>query len=379
MPGPGPALAPPGRAGGWRAARSGRTLRGFVESSPADLLSIAWPLRCETISHQMTSNHGLPLVAPKVVPVLEPGFRPAVLAVRAFDALARESGSPVAVRMALEQADGSVFHFETRLLPSSHTHSAGNCRPPRAIRQVPSLVTRRLADATSTRRPTIAARLAAHYRETLPEVRLAPRRPADVRSSTRDRPHARPAAGTRGDQAARPSLDGCRIGFDLGGSDRKVAAVIDGPCRLQRRDGLGSVPQAGSAISLRRDHGFAHKAAAHLPRVDAIGGSAAGVYVNNRVKVGRCFAVFRKMCSTPACMNCFLTSQSLAQRAVGSRQRWRGHGARRLDVARTELDSWHCLWHQHGRRLRHARWQHHLVAQRTGVRARGLQSGRPDR
>jgi hypothetical protein len=31
------------------------------------------------------------------------------------------------------------------------------------------------------------------------------------------------------------------------------------------------------------------KAAAHLPRVDAIGGSAAGVYVNNRVKVASLF------------------------------------------------------------------------------------------
>ena len=31
------------------------------------------------------------------------------------------------------------------------------------------------------------------------------------------------------------------------------------------------------------------KAAAHLPRVDAIGGSAAGVYVNNRVKAGSLF------------------------------------------------------------------------------------------
>jgi predicted NBD/HSP70 family sugar kinase len=31
------------------------------------------------------------------------------------------------------------------------------------------------------------------------------------------------------------------------------------------------------------------RAAAHLPRIDAIGGSAAGVYVNNRVKVGSLF------------------------------------------------------------------------------------------
>ena len=65
-------------------------------------------------------------MAPKVVPALEPGFRPALLTIRAFDAFTRESGGPVTVPMALEQTDGSVFHFETRLLPASHPHAAAN-------------------------------------------------------------------------------------------------------------------------------------------------------------------------------------------------------------------------------------------------------------
>ncbi len=32
-----------------------------------------------------------------------------------------------------------------------------------------------------------------------------------------------------------------------------------------------------------------HRAAAHLPKVDAIGGSSAGIWVNNRVKVASLF------------------------------------------------------------------------------------------
>jgi len=46
---------------------------------------------------------------------LEPGFRPAALANCAF---AAEATLPV--RIALEQADGSVFHFSKRLLPPHH-------------------------------------------------------------------------------------------------------------------------------------------------------------------------------------------------------------------------------------------------------------------
>ncbi len=42
-------------------------------------------------------------------------------------------------------------------------------------------------------------------------------------------------------QAVGRHLGGCRIGFDAGGSDRKVSAVIDGEPRLLRGGGL--VPQ----------------------------------------------------------------------------------------------------------------------------------------
>ncbi|HEV2447302.1 MAG TPA: hypothetical protein VGS58_15320, partial [Candidatus Sulfopaludibacter sp.] len=81
-------------------------------------------------------------------------------------------------------------------------------------------------------------------------------------------------------------LDGYRIGFDLGASDRKCAAVAEGRVVFSEEvpwnPGKHSDPQYhfdGIDDSLKR-------AAAHLPRVDAIGGSAAGVYVDNEVRVG---------------------------------------------------------------------------------------------
>src|SRR5882724_5490907 len=62
----------------------------------------------------MNDNAGLPLIAPRITPPLDPAFRPAVLANRAFRAQAR-SENPVFVRFGLEQADGNVSHFRTEI------------------------------------------------------------------------------------------------------------------------------------------------------------------------------------------------------------------------------------------------------------------------
>ena len=71
-------------------------------------------------------NNGLALVLPRVAPVLDPGFRPAVLAHRSFVHQARATGQPVPVRLALEQTDGSVFQFSTEIFPDVHSQSRGN-------------------------------------------------------------------------------------------------------------------------------------------------------------------------------------------------------------------------------------------------------------
>ena len=77
-------------------------------------------------------------------------------------------------------------------------------------------------------------------------------------------------------------LEGCRIGFDAGGSDRKVSAVIDGETVYSEEvvwfPKINSDPQYhydGIVSALK-------SAAEHLPRVDAVGVSSAGVYINNR-------------------------------------------------------------------------------------------------
>ena len=77
-------------------------------------------------------------------------------------------------------------------------------------------------------------------------------------------------------------LDGCRIGFDAGGSDRKVSAVIDGESVYSEE--VVWFPKVNSDPDYHYNGIVAalKSAAEHLPRVDAVGVSSAGVYINNR-------------------------------------------------------------------------------------------------
>lgn len=84
-------------------------------------------------------------------------------------------------------------------------------------------------------------------------------------------------------------LDGCRIGFDLGASDYKVAAVQDGEVVYSEEFPWNPRDQPDPEYHFRRLNSGLKKAAAHLPRVDAIGGSSAGVIVNNRIMVASLF------------------------------------------------------------------------------------------
>jgi predicted NBD/HSP70 family sugar kinase len=224
------------------------------------------------------------LPVPRVIPVLDPGFRPAVLARRAFD---REATVPV--RLALEQADGSVFHHETRVLPASHPDAASNLFF--IERFVKFLLWAQGGWHVWMDGPAeLVGALAAHYESTSTgrfDSEIIGRRIYDrpIRvTHTRDLPAARGATMPLGRH-----LEGCRIGFDLGGSDRKVAAIRDGEVVFSEETVWDPYFQADPQYHFDGIQDSLKRAAAHLPRVDAIGGSAAGVYVNNRVKVASLF------------------------------------------------------------------------------------------
>ncbi len=230
-------------------------------------------------------------ISPKFRPVLDPGFVPASLWNRAFRALVRESGKPQALSVALERKDGSVSVFSTEVLPHEGQQAALNERY--AERLLKFLLWQK-----GGHRATIAgdARIARYLQGVYS--------PSGARAFDYhfmgERVYGQPMTIEQGAPGCAPQeketaaalgrhLEGCRIGFDLGASDRKAAAVIDGEVVFSEEIPWDPSRQTDPQYHYDGINDSLKRAAARLPRVDAIGGSAAGVYVNNEVRVGSLF------------------------------------------------------------------------------------------
>lgn len=230
---------------------------------------------------------------PLLVPPLDQDFSPAAIAHREFEELAKESGGP-RLGFALLREGDKVSRFEAPLLPSGHPRSAHNARHAisllkfllwqRGARRVlvagPREVFDELARCFS---PTGARSFDARFMAEVYRVEqmLVEHRPFEALPEECDE-------GLTLGQAA----SGCRIGFDAGGSDRKVVAVVDGRVVYSsevvwhpKRVSDPSYHIAGVRDSLEQ-------AARHLPRVDALGVSSAGIYVDNQTRVA---SLFRKV------------------------------------------------------------------------------------
>jgi predicted NBD/HSP70 family sugar kinase len=104
------------------------------------------------------------------------------------------------------------------------------------------------------------------------------------RRALSDMPAARDAAMSVGGH-----LDGCRLGFDLGASDYKISAVREGEVVFSEELPWTPRDYSDPAQHYEKLNAGLKLAAAKLPRVDAIGGSTAGVVVANRIMVASLF------------------------------------------------------------------------------------------
>ena len=84
-------------------------------------------------------------------------------------------------------------------------------------------------------------------------------------------------------------LKGCRIGFDAGGSDRKVSAVIDGKVVYSEEVVWHPKTTEDPHYHYNEILTAMRTAASKMPRVDCIGVSSAGVYVDNKIMVASLF------------------------------------------------------------------------------------------
>jgi predicted NBD/HSP70 family sugar kinase len=227
-------------------------------------------------------------VSPKLCPVLDPDFLPASLWNRSYRRRVEETGKPGALAIALERADGSVSVFRTSVLPHEGSNIAAN------ERYVERLLKFLLWQKGGYRvliggDPRIARYLKSVYSpnggRAFDFQFMGDRvygHPMIIEQTEYDRiPAERETVAPLGRH-----LEGCRIGFDLGASDRKCAAVIDGELVFSEEVPWDPSRQADPQYHFDGINDSLKRAAAKLPRVDAIGGSAAGVYVNNEVRVG---------------------------------------------------------------------------------------------
>lgn len=221
-------------------------------------------------------------------PVLDPGFLPAVLWNRAYRELA--AGGRI-LDLALVRQDGTAFRWSSPVLPDTPENAA------LTLRYIERVVKFLLWQKGGSRvliagAPELVPALAAIYG------------PGGARefdgSFIGQKIFGEPLGFEAVERAALPQecgeamalgrhLDGCRIGFDLGGSDRKCAAVIDGEVVFSEEIVWDPYFQSDPAYHIEGVQDSLLRAAAHLPRVDAIGGSSAGVYVNNEVRAASLF------------------------------------------------------------------------------------------
>jgi predicted NBD/HSP70 family sugar kinase len=230
------------------------------------------------------------LIAPKVAPPMDEGFRPGVLANRAYLDTARSSGKAVPLVIAMERGGGLISVFRTEVLDPSAPGAEANL--PYVERLVKTLLWARGGWKVTVGGP--------------PEVGEYIRRcysPGGLREF--DAPFmggvyeheftvevceadSVPAAREQSVAIGR-HLDGCRIGFDAGASDRKVSAVIEGESVFEEEVVWNPKAQTNPGYHYHHIQSALHMAAAHLPRVDAIGVSSAGIYIDNRVRVASLF------------------------------------------------------------------------------------------
>ncbi|HXF84551.1 MAG TPA: ROK family protein [Anaerolineales bacterium] len=225
------------------------------------------------------------LIKPKVKPPLDEGFRPAVLANRNFQRRVK----PVGVRavIGLERSEGEFSRFETLVYPEGHPNFESNYIY--IERLVKFLLWQRGGHTMYIGAPKpigeyICNVYSSHGMRKFDCYfmgRQVYEREFSVIACTADEV---PASRETGKLLGR-NWNGCRIGFDLGASDRKVSAVVDGNVLYSEEVVWSPREQADPEYHYREIMAALKTAASKLPRVDAIGGSAAGIYVDNRPMV----------------------------------------------------------------------------------------------
>lgn len=236
------------------------------------------------------------LPTPRHLPPLDHNFQPAALWNAAYRKLVESESGSHDLHLILSREDGTTFCHKLRILPHESSNIALNLRfVERTLKFLLWMKGGSLVQVAGSEE--ISSLLSSIYSKD--GIRAFDRdliggkifgQPIDV---TPCLPENLPPQ-SEADVTLGRNLDGCRIGFDLGGSDRKAAALVDGEVVFSEEIAWDPYFQSDPNYHLEGIRDSLQRAAAHLPRVDAIGGSAAGIYINNEVRVASLFRGIRE-------------------------------------------------------------------------------------
>jgi len=219
---------------------------------------------------------------PIVAAPLDPGFQPAVCFNRSYREAVQASGQGVPLVLGLERENGLLSRYETMV------HS----RPDAAtLRYVERIVKFLLWSRGGWKLHFGGPKPLGEFIRNIYSLREARKFDCKMMAQAYGRKfqvvltNAAKAPANKETQAfVGGHLQGCRIGFDLGASDYKVSAVINGNAVFTEETPWQPVVQPNPAYHYHHLSAALHRAAAHLPRVDAIGGSSAGIIVDNEIR-----------------------------------------------------------------------------------------------
>jgi predicted NBD/HSP70 family sugar kinase len=214
---------------------------------------------------------------------LDPAFQPAVVFNRNYVRRAESSGSAVPLVLGLERENGLLSRYETVVLSEPDTDT---------LRYVERIVKFLLWARGGWKLHYGGPKKIGEFIRKTYSARGARKFDCEMMGRSYNKPFqvalkapAQVPANKEMQVAAGGHLKGYRIGFDLGASDYKVSAVADGKAIFTEEMPWSPVTEANPDYHYHHLSAALHRAAAHLPRVDAIGGSSAGIIVDNEIRV----------------------------------------------------------------------------------------------
>lgn len=229
-------------------------------------------------------------IIPKVIPALDKDFMPASLQNRAFQDAVNKSGKGVSLMISLERGNGLISNYKTQVFDENYGMNEAN------FFYIERIVKTLLWTRGGWKVTIVGPKSVGEYIKKV--FSLGGIRNFDVRFMSRVYGKSflvevtDVAISPEAKEETKPAgrhLDGCRIGFDAGGSDRKVSAVIDGEAVYSEEVIWHPKTQSDPEYHYNEILKAVKTAASHMPRVDAIGVSSAGVFLNNRVMAASLF------------------------------------------------------------------------------------------